>query len=93
MDFFRDCSAADDLAPLKHERFQAGFGQIAGRDQPIVATADDDDVVSWHARKRRQFKTNSAADFHGWTRIKNENEIKNLSRPLLSALSDARLSV
>jgi hypothetical protein len=36
--------AADDLAPLEDRDAQAGAREIARRDEPVVAGADDDDI-------------------------------------------------
>jgi hypothetical protein len=45
MKFFGDARAAGNRASFEHERFQSRFGEIAGRDQTIMAGANDDDVV------------------------------------------------
>src|SRR4029453_15079173 len=37
--------SADARQPLEDQDLQAVGGEIAGRDEPIVAAADDDDVV------------------------------------------------
>ena len=42
--FFRHGRAADDGAAFQHPHGQARLGQVAGTDQTVVATADDDDV-------------------------------------------------
>ena len=49
MNFFGDCRAAHNLAPLEYERLQAGLGEIASRNQAVMTTADDDDVVISHS--------------------------------------------
>jgi hypothetical protein len=49
MNFFGDCRAAYNLALLKHERLQAGPGEIAGCNEPVMAAPDDDDVVLSHS--------------------------------------------
>jgi len=36
------------FAPLEHEHFLAGLGQIVRRDEPVMTGADDDDVVGGH---------------------------------------------
>ena len=45
MEFFGDRGAADLIAAFEHQRLESGLGQIEGRDQPVVAAADDDDVA------------------------------------------------
>ena len=44
MDLLGDGRAADDVAPLEHERAQPGLGQIGRGDEAVVPAADDDDV-------------------------------------------------
>jgi hypothetical protein len=45
MELLGNAGAANDGAPLEHERLQAGSGQQAGRDETVVAGTDHDDVV------------------------------------------------
>jgi len=51
--FFGDGAAPDERAPLEDERPPARAGQIEGSDEAVVAPADDDCVVSRHARDSR----------------------------------------
>ena len=44
MEFFRRRRAADDRAPLQNGDLQACSGEIGGRGEPVVASANDDDV-------------------------------------------------
>ena len=43
--------AADLLVPLEHADGEAGPGQVAGGNQPIVSAADNHDIVGigWHS--------------------------------------------
>ena len=43
-----DGNAANDIAPLENQDFLAGFGEICGGDQAVMAGADDDGVVLAH---------------------------------------------
>ena len=53
--------AAEDVAPLEDERLHPGPGQVRGRDQPVVAAADDDRVVPLrHASPRSGAGTRAA---------------------------------
>ena len=45
MEFFGDGGAADDIAAFENERPVALFREIKGRDQRVVATAENDDVA------------------------------------------------
>src|SRR5205807_1592378 len=38
--------AADDITTLQHQRLESSLGKIKGRDQPVVASADNDHVAS-----------------------------------------------
>jgi len=48
MDFFGNSRTANYLAPLEHKRLQACLRQVAGGNQSIMTSADDDDVVVRH---------------------------------------------
>jgi hypothetical protein len=50
MNLFSDRSAADNLPPFKYQRFQSGLRKIAGCDQTVMATPNDDNVVRCHPR-------------------------------------------
>src|ERR1700681_813198 len=43
--FFRASRAPEDVAPLQHEHFLTGFGQIGGVGEAVVAAADYDYIV------------------------------------------------
>src|SRR5215472_12598789 len=45
-DFFSDCGAAENVAALEDEDFFAGAGEIRGVYQAIVATTNDNCVVT-----------------------------------------------
>src|SRR5579864_7941590 len=45
MKFFRDRGATNQVATLEDERLESSSGEVKGRDQAVVAAADDDDVV------------------------------------------------
>ena len=49
MNFFGDCGATDDIALLKHQRFQASLSKIASGYQAVMTTADNYDVVLSHS--------------------------------------------
>ncbi len=49
-DFFGNCPAANKCAPFEHEGFQSRSREITRRDQPVMAAANNDDVVSCHPR-------------------------------------------
>jgi len=44
-DFFRAQAAAILQAPVNQQHVQASFRQIAAKDQPMMAGADDDAVI------------------------------------------------
>jgi len=44
-DFLGDAAAADDVAALEDKGGESGTGQVGGRGQPIVPSADDNGVV------------------------------------------------
>jgi hypothetical protein len=44
-DFLGDGASADQLAGFEDEDFLAGFGEIGGGDESVMASADDEDVV------------------------------------------------
>ncbi len=46
IDLLGDAAAADNLAPLQHQRAQPGAGEIERCRQSVVACADDDCVVA-----------------------------------------------
>ena len=48
-DFFGDGGAAEHVAPLEHEDLPARAREVGGGGQPVVASADDDGVIS-HTR-------------------------------------------
>ena len=45
MKFICDCGTADLRTTLENERFESGLSEVERGDQPVVATADDDDVA------------------------------------------------
>ena len=49
-DLFGDRRAADHVPPLEHQHLAPGPRQVGGVDEPVVAAADDDDVVGRHGR-------------------------------------------
>src|SRR6266536_1078656 len=51
MEFFGDRCPTDLIAALKDERLESGAREIEGRDQAVVAAADDHDI----ARVRHRF--------------------------------------
>ncbi len=57
MKFLRCRRAADDGAPLDHRDLQSRRREIGGRDQAVVAAADDDDVAHSFARRVRHRKS------------------------------------
>jgi hypothetical protein len=50
MDLFGSGAASNNLAPFEHQGLQSRFGEIAGGHKAIMATANDDDVLSCHTR-------------------------------------------
>jgi hypothetical protein len=44
-DFFRDAAAADDFATLEYEGGETGTGEVGGRSQAVVTTADYDRII------------------------------------------------
>ena len=61
MKLFRDRRAADDIAPLQHQHLQPGLSQIRRANEPVMAPADDDNVVqarlpppSWPSAAQKQ---------------------------------------
>ena len=51
MDLFGDGGAADDTAPLEHQRPEAGLREVARGDEAVVPAADDDDVAAGRSRR------------------------------------------
>src|SRR5208283_5194643 len=45
--FFRDGRAAHLGAAFEHQRSEAGFGEVEGRDQTVMSATDDDHVASF----------------------------------------------
>ena len=43
--FFRDRGAAGLRPTLQHQRFVSRFGEIKRGDQPVVTSANDDDIA------------------------------------------------
>jgi hypothetical protein len=50
IDLLGDRRAAEHVAPLEHEHLAARAGEIRRIDEPVVAAADDDDVVLVHGK-------------------------------------------
>ncbi len=46
--FLGDCGTTDHVTPLEDQHLPAGASQVGRIDEPIVAAADDDDVVVRH---------------------------------------------
>jgi predicted membrane protein len=44
-DFFGNGGSAEDVTAFEAQNFLAGFGEISGVDEAVVAAADDDNVV------------------------------------------------
>ena len=44
MKFVGDCGSADLRAAFEHERLESCLGQIECGDQPVMASADNDDI-------------------------------------------------
>src|SRR5438552_12667820 len=50
MKFFGGAGAADDVSPLKHQRFESCFRKIVSGDEAVMAGADDDCVSRLHKK-------------------------------------------
>ena len=46
MEFLGDGGAAQDMPAFEYRDLQAGPGEIGGADEPVMAAADDDDVLA-----------------------------------------------
>src|SRR5207247_2670 len=58
-DLFSDGGAADARPALEHQHRLLGAREIGGCDETVVAAADDDRVVAFHARLRSGLKNGS----------------------------------
>src|SRR6516225_6584198 len=64
IELLSDSSPADLRAALDHQRLESGFGEIEGRDQPVMTTADDDDIARvWHSDEFESAGTREGHDF------------------------------
>src|SRR5437867_3158035 len=72
-----DAGAAHQLAPLEHEHPPSRTGEVRRGDEPVVARADDDDVVrtSRHGGRRRSAVRSISAASSGLTLGPNTSEM------------------
>jgi hypothetical protein len=69
VDLLGDAAAAHDLAPLEHQRAQAGAGEVRGGGEAVVAGADDDRIPGVGGRRHAR-ESPRRARYYGRDRMR-----------------------